>query len=199
MIKSLATTTMTNKNSWEGLQRCEIEGCKGVGVAELSLEYSRGIFSADLCQDSLSCREHTKFIIEEIEDYENLELHTESFKSLTGVKNDLIRRELLRDAATIRVPRGTDPLDVIDPEKTEMKVIQASGHGGQYILELFESEKHAKRVSANNGPVPNSDALSCTKHLDTEPWRSPVVRLYNLDKLRLHPELRDEIFCSDSR
>jgi hypothetical protein len=199
LIKGLTTTTMTDKNSWEDLQRCEIEGCEGVGVVELSLEYSRGIFNAELCQDSLSCREHAEFIIEEVENDEYVEIHTESYKSSNGIKKDLMRRELLRDAANIRVPRGTDPLDVIDLEKTEREVIQASGGGGQYLLELFESEKHAKRVSANNGPASNSDVLSCAHHLSMEPWRSPIVRLYNLGKLRLHPELRDKIFCSDSR
>jgi hypothetical protein len=198
LIKGLTTTTMTDKNSWEGLQRCEIEGCEGVGVVELSLEYSRGIFNAELCQDSLSCREHAEFIIEETEDYENVEIQTESFKHFRGIKKDLMRRELLSDEANIRVPKGTDPLDVIDPEKTEKEVIQASGRGGQYLLQLFESEKYANRVSGNNGAVPNNDVLSCTEYIDTVYWRSPTVRLYNLGKLRLHPEKRYKRHRSDS-
>jgi hypothetical protein len=162
---------MTGREAHQEVPPCDWEECQKPSVVEITWGEKTAFPDENKCNKDNLCRKHTDTQVEVIKEDSQLDYdlyaHPEQIRyahrRVVELQNNLIKEELKKEEANIRVPEKTDPLDIIDWDKTETDVVIAGTYDHQIVLTLYESEEHAKKMNSEHFYEQKSDMIYIVK------------------------------------
>lgn len=162
---------MTGHETHQEVPPCDRAECEKLSVVELTWGEKSVFPDENRCNVDNLCRKHADARMEEVNEDSRLEYdyyaHPEQIryahKRVVEMQNELISEELKKEKANIRVPEGTDPLNIIDFDEIETDVVIAGTYDHQIVLTLCESEEHAKKMDSEHLYEQKRDRISIAK------------------------------------